>query len=94
MKNEEADAGRDGRTRLARPNSQARTGTGIFFFLLLKADHEQDCQLYSVDPYFAVCDDHTYSLRDIPIWTIAARVALLSSPVNSTNGGSRTIKLP
>ena len=26
--NERADAGRDGRTRLARPNSQARTGTG------------------------------------------------------------------
>ena len=27
VKNEQADAGRDGRTRLARPNSQARTGT-------------------------------------------------------------------
>ena len=25
---EKADAGRDGRTRLARPNSQAQTGTG------------------------------------------------------------------
>ena len=29
---EQADAGRDGRTRLARPNSQARTGTGEYFF--------------------------------------------------------------
>ena len=29
---EQADAGRDGRTRLARSNSQARTGTGDFFF--------------------------------------------------------------
>ena len=28
MENEQADAGRDGQTRLARPNSQARTGTG------------------------------------------------------------------
>ena len=25
------------------------------------ADHEQDWQPYSVDPYFAVCDDHTYT---------------------------------
>ena len=27
LENEQADAGPDGRTRLARPNSQARTGT-------------------------------------------------------------------
>ena len=24
------------------------------------ADHEQDCQPYPVDPYYAVCDDYTY----------------------------------
>ena len=24
------------------------------------ADHEQDWQPYPVDPYYAVCDDHTY----------------------------------
>ena len=30
--NEQADAGRDCRTRLARPNSQARTGTGKYSF--------------------------------------------------------------
>ena len=24
------------------------------------ADHEQDWQLYSVDPYSAICDGHTY----------------------------------
>ena len=29
-----ADAGRDCRTRLARPNSQARTGTGKYSFSL------------------------------------------------------------
>ena len=28
VENEQAGAGRDGRTWLARPNSQARTGTG------------------------------------------------------------------
>ena len=34
LENEQADAGRDDRMRLARPNSQARTGTGreIFVF--------------------------------------------------------------
>ena len=31
---EQADAGRDGWTRLARPNSQARTGTGEYSFSL------------------------------------------------------------
>ena len=31
---EQADAGRDCRTRLARPNSQARTGTGKYSFFL------------------------------------------------------------
>ena len=56
---EQADAGRDGSTRLARPNSQARTGTGEYYFLC-SADHEQDWQLYRVDPYSAICDDHTY----------------------------------
>ena len=24
------------------------------------ADHEQDSQPYPADPYFAICDDHTY----------------------------------
>ena len=32
VENEQADAGRNGRTRLARPNSQARTGTGKYSF--------------------------------------------------------------
>ena len=31
---EQADAGRDGRACLARPNSQARTGTGKYSFSL------------------------------------------------------------
>ena len=31
---EQTDAGRDGWTRLARPNSQARTGTGASLFSL------------------------------------------------------------
>ena len=27
------------------------------------ADHEQDWQPYPVDPYSAICDDHTYILK-------------------------------
>ena len=27
------------------------------------ADHEQDWQPYPVDPYSAICDDHTYILH-------------------------------
>ena len=46
---EEADAGRECRTRLARPNYQARTGTGKYSYSLF---HEQDWQPYPVYPYF------------------------------------------
>ena len=34
VENEEADTGREGRTRPARPDSQARTGTGKYSFSL------------------------------------------------------------
>ena len=47
MENEQVDAGRDDRTRLARPNSQARTGTGKKRFSC-SADHEQDWHPYVV----------------------------------------------
>ena len=48
---EQADAGRDCRTNLARrPNSEARTGTGKYSFPC-SGDHEQDWQPYPVDPY-------------------------------------------
>ena len=56
---EQADAGRDGWTRLARPNSQARTGTGEYYFPC-SADLNQDWQPRAVDPYSAICDGHTY----------------------------------
>ena len=34
-------------------------GQGNINFLC-SADHEQDWQPYLVDPYSAICDDHTY----------------------------------
>ena len=58
---EQADAGPDCRTRLARPNFQARMGTGTYS-VSLSADHEQDWQPYPVDPSLALRDDHTYIL--------------------------------
>ena len=57
MENEQDDAGRDGQTCLAKPNYQARTGTGEKTYFLL-IDHEQDWQPYPVDPNSAISDDH------------------------------------
>ena len=48
VENERADAGRDGRTILARPNLHSRMGTGKFRFPC-SADHKQDWQAYPAD---------------------------------------------
>ena len=56
VEDEQADAGRDGQTCLARSNSQARTATGK----TCSADHEQDWKPYPVDPYSAESGGHTY----------------------------------
>ena len=50
---EQADAGRDGSTRLARPNYQARTGTGEHFFPI-QLTTSRIGQPYPVDPYSAI----------------------------------------
>ena len=72
---EQTDAGRDCRTRLARPNSQARTGTGEYYFPC-SADHERDWQPYPVDPYSDICDDHTFHTYIHTINTIGAVLPL------------------
>ena len=51
VENERACAGRDGRTCLARRNSQAQTGTGGENPFL--ADHERDFHPYPVDAHSA-----------------------------------------
>ena len=48
---EQADAGRDCRTRLARPFLRRERGQGNIHFPC-SADHVQDWQPYPVDPYF------------------------------------------
>ena len=47
---EQADAGRDCRTHLAKPILRRERGQGNIYFLC-SADHEQDWQPYPVDPY-------------------------------------------
>ena len=43
-------------------------GQGNIYFPC-SADHEQDWQPYPVDPYSAICDDHTYiRVSLIPPW--------------------------
>ena len=61
--NEQADAGRDSRTRLVRPNSQARTESENIHFPC-SAGHEQDWQSYLDDPYscYMLMTIHTYIL--------------------------------
>ena len=36
------------------------------------ADHEQDWQPYQVDPYSAICDDHTFSRKSKVAPTVGA----------------------
>ena len=54
VENEQDDAGRDSRTRHAKPNSQARTGKGKSHFPCPADDHEQDWQPSPVDTYSAI----------------------------------------
>ena len=60
VEKEQADAGRDGRTRswdqiLRRERRQGNNNYPC------SAYHEQDWQPYPVDAYSAINDDHTYS---------------------------------
>ena len=77
---EQADTGRDCRTRFARPNSQARTNsdreTSIDF--PCSADHVQDWQPYPVDPYScSMCYINTY-IHSCEKWCPADNLSPLS----------------
>ena len=47
------------------------------------ADHEQDWQPYPVDPYSAICDDHTYIHTYILLCTIIYYYILLCTIILS-----------
>ena len=63
---EQADAGRECQTRLARPNSQARTGTGKYYFFLLQLTTSRIGNLTRLILTLAICDDNTYMHTYIP----------------------------
>ena len=83
MENEQADAGRDGRTRLTRPNSQARTGTGKNDFSPVQLTTSNIGNQTRLIPmaYSAQSANHTY----IPPRVRRHRV---SSPQDSSRNGS------
>ena len=63
------------------------------------ADHEQDWQPYPVDPYSAICDDHTYihntyihTCRDIKTTTLLSKSPGLQCS-NMVLHGLREIKV-
>ena len=56
---EHADAGRDCRTRLAGPNSKARTGTGKYSFSLFSWTTSRIGNLTRLILTLAICDDNT-----------------------------------
>ena len=61
---EQADAGRDCRTHFARPNSQARTGTGKYAFFAVQLTiiniNSRTGNLTRLILSLAICDDYTY----------------------------------
>ena len=60
------DAGRDGRTHLTRPSSQARTGTGGYSFSLFSCPRAGLVTLTRlIHTLLYICDDHTFE-RDHP----------------------------
>ena len=60
MENEHATAGRDCRTRLARPNCQARRGTGKYLFFPIQLTTSRIGNLTRLILTLGICDDHTY----------------------------------
>ena len=56
---EQADAGRDCRN-VSRDQILSREREQGNVHFPCPADHEHDWQPYPVDPYYAICDDHTY----------------------------------
>ena len=57
---EQADAGRKCQTRPARPNSQARTGTGKKIVFSVRLTTSRIGNLTRLIITLAICDDHTY----------------------------------
>ena len=86
---EQADAGRDCRTRLARPNFRHERGQGNIHFFC-SADDVQDWQPHPVDPHSCYMCDHTYCCIH---WSRAMRILLIYSTKVSTCTAESYIQL-
>ena len=51
---------RDGTAEPVSRDQILRHARGREYYFPCSADHEQDWQPYPLDPYSAICDDHTY----------------------------------
>ena len=71
---EQADAGRNCRTRLARPVPRRERGQGNIYFPC-SADQVQDWQPYPVGPYSCYMCDHTYIIHPGK-WEISKRFSV------------------
>ena len=76
----EADAGRDYRTRLAGPNSQAGTGTGKKILLPVQLTMTRIGNFTRLILTLAISDDHTYikNIMFVYQFTMSNNVALFS----------------
>ena len=70
MENEKADAGWDGRTRLARPNAQARTGTGKCPFSLFSWPRAGSATLPGWSLPLPCCMWWPYNIHSIDIYSV------------------------
>ena len=55
------------------------------------ADHEQDWQPYPVDPYSAICDDHTYTYTYIALHTYLHTYIHKYIHIDPPSGGSMRV---
>ena len=60
------------------------------------ADHEQDWQPYPVDPYSAICDDHTYihTYQYNVTWDGTAETVSRGQILRGVNGERRKVIFP
>ena len=66
----QADAARDYRNRLARPNPQARTRTGKYSFFPVQLTTCRIGNLTRLIHTLPICDDHTRPLIDVKVYSI------------------------
>ena len=90
MGNEQADTGRDARTHLSRPYSQAQTGTGIFFPVQLTMNRIGNLTRL-IHTLVSVMTIHTYinlEGEDVPLQSEHTTSMILHKKKGRTEGGS------